>query len=135
MPGENKKKFALWIHPSVLEQVGEAAPKDNCASQSEFIEKAVKFYLGYLAGQDALGYLCADFVQYHSGLCSSCEDRLSRNMFKLAVEQAKLSHLFGAFHDVNEEVMRRLQAKCAEEVKHLNGLIRFEDAYKFQHGD
>ena len=71
MAGENKKKFALWIHPSVLEQVGEAAPKDNCASQSEFIEKAVKFYLGYLAGQDALDNLCADFVQYHSVLCSS----------------------------------------------------------------
>ena len=70
MAGENKKKFALWIHPSVLEQVGEAAPKDNCASQSEFIEKAVKFYLGYLAGQDALDTY-AHFVQYHSVLCSS----------------------------------------------------------------
>lgn len=70
MPRENKKKFALWIHPSVLEQVGEAAPKDNCASQSEFIEKAVKFYLGYLAGQDALDTY-AHFVQYHSVLCSS----------------------------------------------------------------
>lgn len=71
MAGENKKKFALWIHPSVLEQVGEAALKDNCASQSEFIEKAVKFYLGYLGRSGCPGYLCADFVQYHSVLCSS----------------------------------------------------------------
>ena len=132
MAGENKKKFALWIHPSVLERVGEAAPKDNCASQCKFIEKAVKFYLGYLAGQNALDTYAPILSSIIQSSVRACEDRLSRNMFKLAVEQAKLSHLFGAFHEVDEGVMRRLQAKCAEDVKHLNGLIRFEDAYRFQ---
>ena len=92
MAGENKKKFALWIHPSVLEQVGKAAPKDNCASQSEFIEKAVKFYLGYLAGQDALDTYAPILSSIIQSSVRACEDRLSRNLFKMAVEQAKLSH-------------------------------------------
>ena len=45
---ENKKKFALWMYPDTLEKVEEIYRKDNCASRSEFIEKAVKFYIGYL---------------------------------------------------------------------------------------
>ena len=94
----------------------------------------MKFYLGYLAGQDALDTYAPILSSIIQSSVRACEDRLSRNMFKLAVEQAKLSHLFGAFHEVDEGVMRRLQAKCAEDVKHLNGLIRFEDAYRFQKG-
>lgn len=45
---ENKKKFALWIYPDTLEKVGKIYQQDNCDSRSEFIEKAVNFYIGYL---------------------------------------------------------------------------------------
>ena len=38
---ENKKKFALWIHPSSLEKVERLYQLDNCRSKSEFIEKAI----------------------------------------------------------------------------------------------
>jgi len=51
---ENKRKFPLWIHQSVLDKVSEALKKDNCNSQSEFIEKAVEFYLSYLSGKGGL---------------------------------------------------------------------------------
>lgn len=33
---------------------------------------------------------------------------------------------------VDEEALRKLQAKCAEEVKHINGTISFEKAYEYQ---
>ena len=45
MENSNKRKFALWIYPETLEKVENAYEKDNCRSQSEFIEKAVNFYL------------------------------------------------------------------------------------------
>ena len=47
MPEENKRKFALWIYPDTQERIKELYKKDNCKSQSEFIEKAVRFYCGY----------------------------------------------------------------------------------------
>ena len=31
--------------------------EDNCASQSEFIEKAVQFYAGYLSAEENKNYL------------------------------------------------------------------------------
>lgn len=49
---ENKKKFPLWAYPDTLEKVEELYREDNCRSQSEFIEKAVNFYIGYLTSED-----------------------------------------------------------------------------------
>ena len=37
-----KRKFALWIRPSLLEEVDSLYQKDNCASRSEFMEKALR---------------------------------------------------------------------------------------------
>jgi hypothetical protein len=38
-------------------------------------------------------------------------------------------------HGVDEQALGKLQAKCAEEVKRINGAVRFEDAYQYQQGD
>ena len=48
-----KRKFALWIRPSLLEEVDSLYKSDNCASRSEFMEKALRFYIGYLASSHA----------------------------------------------------------------------------------
>ena len=52
-----KRKFALWIRPSLLEEVDSLYQKDNCASRSEFMEKALQFYIGYLTCNHAQDYL------------------------------------------------------------------------------
>lgn len=49
MEKESKRKFALWVKESTLEQVRKWYQTDNCSSQSEFIEKAVWFYVGFLS--------------------------------------------------------------------------------------
>ncbi len=35
---------------------------------------------------------------------------------------------------MDEETLKKLQAKCAEEVKRINGAVVFEEAYQFQKG-
>ena len=37
MSFENKKKFALWVHPETLEKAEQVYREDNCQSKSEFI--------------------------------------------------------------------------------------------------
>ena len=49
---ETKKKFALWAYPTTLEKVERLYQLDNCRSKSEFIEKAVLFYAGYVCAED-----------------------------------------------------------------------------------
>ena len=63
------------------------------------------------------------------------ENRMARAMYKLAVETSKLSHVIAYSHGVDEQALGKLQAKCAEEVKRINGAVRFEEAYQYQQGD
>lgn len=46
---EQKRKFALWIKESTLDLTKQYREQADCKSQSEFIEKAIRFYVEYLA--------------------------------------------------------------------------------------
>ena len=60
------------------------------------------------------------------------EQRLSRLMFKVAVELGKISNMLAAMNDVDEETLRQLQGMCVNEVRKINGIISYEDAVRFQ---
>ena len=134
MDKENKRKFPLWIHPKTLKLVIQAYPKDNCDSQSEFIEKAVLFYLSYLASEDGLTALVPILTSIVQSAVTACEERLARNIFKLAVEQAKTSNLLAVMQELDDDTLRRVHIKCVDEVRRTNGIMRLEDAVKYQRG-
>ena len=54
---KGKQKVTVWMTPSVKEQIEDTYRSDNCRTQSEFIEKAVEFYLGYLHTKNAGAFL------------------------------------------------------------------------------
>lgn len=132
---ENKKKFALWIHPSTIEKVDRLYKLDNCRSKSEFIEKAVQFYSGYVTAQDGRDYFPEAIVSTVQGALDSFENRMASLMFKNAVELAMLMHVSAANFHVNDETLSRLRGKCVSDVKRLNGHITFDDAVKYQKGE
>ena len=39
----NKEKYAFWLTPEAKKMIETNAPLSNCGSQSEFVEKAVRF--------------------------------------------------------------------------------------------
>ena len=54
----NKKiKFPLWLMPDTKATVERLYRQDGCSSQSEFIEKAILFYCGYLQSEYAGDFL------------------------------------------------------------------------------
>lgn len=48
------------------------------------------------------------------------------------METSKLSHRIAYSQGVAEEALRKLQAKCTNEVKRINGTVMFEDAYEYK---
>lgn len=130
--GCNKQKFALWAYPTTLAEVGKAYEKDNCKSKSEFIEKAINFYLGFLKQEDNINYLAPRITSSVDAVVHGTEQRINRNLFKIAVELGKLSHMFAAANDVDDETLQELHEMCLDEVRHINGVINFDRAVKFQ---
>lgn len=128
----NKIKFPLWLYPKTMEEVNYRFESDNCGSRSEFIEKAINFYIGYLKQEKNVNYLSPRITSSVEAVINGSEQRINRNLFKIAVELGKLAHTIAAANEVDEGTLHELHAMCVDEVRHINGVINFESAVKFQ---
>ena len=61
--GTEKIKFALRITLETQKLGKDFCSRDNCQSQNEFIDKASRFYAGYLSAKDAVEVLPPALVQ------------------------------------------------------------------------
>lgn len=131
---DDKKKFALWVYPDTLEKVEKVYREDNCESKSEFIEKAINFYIGYLTAENKKDYLPSIVTSTLKAIVDNSDTRQNRMMFKLAVEIAMVQNLLAATQDIDPVSLNRLRGECVKEVKRLNGGFTFEDALAWQKG-
>lgn len=127
-----KRKFALWIRPSLLEEVDSLYKSDNCASRSEFMEKALQFYIGYLTCNHAQDYLADVIPSTVKSIMDETANRMGRLLFKMAVEQAVSENILAAVCDVDQTELTRLRGQCIEEIRKTNGMISFEEALRWQ---
>ena len=128
---EKKQKFALWIYPSTMEAIERYLEKSECRSKSDFIEKAILFYTGFLAAQTYQNYLPNVVISCMKGSLGSFERRTSNILFKVAVEISMMNFLLASAQRVSRETMESLRNLCIREVKSYNGSITLEDAVEF----
>ena len=131
---KDKIKFAAYLYPETLDKIKELYRGDDCSSKSEFIEKAVRFYIGYLTAEDKSNYLPNMFLSNMRAIASESDNRVSRILFKLAVEQAMMMNIMAANYDIEPDTLSRLRGSCVEEVKRLGGSFSMKDAVEWQNG-
>lgn len=129
-----KVKFPLYIFPDTMEKVDMLYEADNCKSKTEFIEKAVRFYCGYLLNKEhtATEFIAPQLATVTEGIVRGSEQRLSRAMFKIAVELGAVTHMLAALNEIDDETLFKLRMMCTDEVKRINGIINFEKAVRYQ---
>ena len=133
MPRE-KIKFAFRMSPETQQLVKDLCPKDNCKTQNEFIEKAIHFYAGYLATEDAADFLPSLYSTVLRGLIHDSENRTCRLLFKLAVELDMMMNVLAAGMEIPPEDLERLRGRCVREVKSTNGSVTLKNAVEYQKG-
>ncbi len=131
---EVKRKFALWIKESTLDMVEGIYKEDNCGSRSEFIEKAIIFYVGYLTSNDNSQYLPSVVTSTLKSIVAESDNRMNRMIFKLAVELAMTMNIVASTNEIDKVTLTKLRGECVKEVKRLNGSFSFDDAYDWQKG-
>ena len=72
---DNKKCTTIWLRPSVIRRMDAWLEEANCRSRSEFIEKAVRFYMGYLGTEDTSEYLSDALVATLRGIIADSTNR------------------------------------------------------------
>ena len=131
-PASEKRKFALWISKETIEKAKESYKDDNCSSASEFIEKAILFYLGFIFSQENQDYLADVIPATVKGMVDESSNRMGRLLFKMAVELAVIENILAAVCEVDRQELKRLRGQCVEEIKRTNGMISFEQALQWQ---
>jgi len=107
---KDKYKFALWLYPETLEKVRELYRQNDCRSKSEFIEKAIRFYIGCLTAEDSASYLPNAFLSNMKSIVAESDNRHSKMLFKLAVEMAVMMNVVAASNEIDEiSLARRLR--------------------------
>lgn len=133
--GEEKSKVrkAFYIEEDILEQVDSLLQQADVKSRNEFLNQALKFYIGYLTSAKIENYMLSSISSVMHATVKDSENQMARAMFKLAVETSKLANVIAYSQEIDEESMGKLHVRCMEEVKRINGAVKFEDAYEYQH--
>ena len=93
-----KQKFALWVYPFTMETIERYLESSECRSQSDFIEKAILFYAGFLSAQTYQDYLPNVVVSCMKGTLGSFERRTSNILLKVAVKLSMMNFLLASTH-------------------------------------
>ena len=131
---EDKKRHTVWLTPDAWSQVETSYTKDNCTTKNEYIEKAIRFYTGYLNTQDAVSYLPRVLADVLEGKLGAMGTRIGKLLLKLVVEQDMTSNITAAVNQIPLDDLERLRARCIRDVKKTNGVINLEEAVRYQNG-
>lgn len=132
MTENNKTKKGFWIAHDLDEEIDIYLRMDNCASRSEFVEKALRFYIGYLNTKNASAFLPEVLSTVLIGTMDNFGHRMGTLLYKVAIEQNMCNHLLAEDTDMDARDYQLLRGRSAREVQSTNGRITFKDALDFQ---
>ena len=121
------QRIGIYIEDDLLSRCDAAIPRTNASSRSEFIRDAVEHYLAVLSAKENSKVLTPTLESVIGGKIAGTEERISRMIFKLAVEVAMMNHLYASSNDCDEEYINALRDYCIHEVKTTNGRINLAD--------
>ena len=131
---ENRHRHTVWMDDAVWGQVEAHYQADNCSTRNEFVEKAIRFYSGYLDTEHANEYLPRVLADVLEGKLGALGKRIGHLLFKLSVDQNLMGNVLAAGIDIDPDELRKARVRCVKEVKETNGEISFEDAVRYQKG-
>ena len=129
---KGKERTTIWFTPSVKEKIEEHYRADNCRSQSEFIERAVEFYIGYLNTQNAAAFLPEVIATVLNGALDNLGQRIGTQLNKVAIEQNMCNHLLAEDTDMDARDYQLMRGRSVREVQSTNGRISFKEVLDFQ---
>lgn len=130
-----KIRFQMRISPDTDSKIKKAMEVDNCQSQNEFVEKALRYYCGYVSASNSLEVLPPLLASAIRGSIQDTENRIARLLFKVAVELDMVMNVVAARMKTDDETLKRLRARCVQEVKQTGGAVTFDAAVKYQRGE
>ena len=104
--------------------------QDGCSSQSEFMEKAIRFYCGYLQSEYAGDFLPKILGETLEAILSMFGDRIGRLLFNQTVEHNVMNHILASDTDIDAATYQKMRGMSYQEVLRTNGQISFPEVLR-----
>jgi len=127
---KNATRVGLYIDSNLLTRCDAAVPLTNTRSRSEFICDAIEHYIAVLTAKGSSKVITPALESVIGGKIAGTEDRISRMIFKLAVEIALMNHLTAGRYRYDDQYLDQLRDYCVQEVATLNGRMNLADIAK-----
>ena len=76
--GKRIERTVVWLDAKLVPRMDGWLAADNCKNRSEFINKALRFYMGYLGTEDNTAYLSQAILTAIQGTLDDNNNRLCR---------------------------------------------------------
>lgn len=90
------------------------------------------YYIGYLKAESNTDYLSPTIMSSVKAASNENTSRMSRMLFKLAVEVALMNNLIAAMIHFEPEKYSALKRECEREVRRTNGEFGMDEALRWQ---
>ena len=125
-------RLNITLNDELIEDIDYQSPKEKCKTRSEFIEKAVKFYLSYLETDNSYEYLNKSVMAGVRKGIGDIEKQTMPNIFRLSVELSMLMNVVAAMVDIDKKDLHNLRIDCIKAIKATDRRCTFEKAMRYQ---
>lgn len=124
------ENLTIWLSEEAWQRVKQMYKEDDCLTHSEFVEKAIWFYAGYLHTDRASAFLPRVLLDTLEGSLGVFGNRINKLLFNLAVEHSITNHLLAEDADMDAEMYRKYRGYSVREVTDTQGAFSFKDALR-----
>lgn len=133
MKNHNQKSSSgVMLTQSQWERCDRLATEKGYPSRNAFLRDAVDFYCSWLEKKQSERFLTPALESIISAKIRDSEERINRNLFKIAVDLSILGKIIldanGGGYD--EDYLAELRRDSIREVSETNGTIRMEQRFK-----
>ena len=133
MKDKNQKSArGVMLTENQWERCDRLANENGCRSRNAFIRDAIDFYCSWLEKEQSERFLTPALESVISAKIRDSEERISRNLFKIAVDLAILSKIVldrdGGGYDA--DYLDEMRRDSIREVSQTNGAIRMDERFR-----
>lgn len=107
----NAMRTNIWIDEKLLKTMNLLVEKENMKNQSEFVNRAIEFYSGYLLTQNATKFISNILIGEMQGAIKSCENRLHRQLNQNKFELDMVLKILQLAYKLDENDMEDLAVR------------------------
>ena len=133
MKNQNQKTSSgVALTQAQWERCDRLANETGCRSRNAFIRDAIDFYCSWLEKEQTERFLTPALESVISAKIRDSEERINRNLFKIAVDLAILAKIVldrdGGGYD--EDYLDEMRRDSIREVSQTNGAIRMDERFR-----